>query len=47
LLKSLGKLRDRSVHLPRGHPELAFLGSADYDLKGWQFDGLMAQGRKA
>jgi hypothetical protein len=47
LLKSLGKLRDRSVHLPRRHPELAFLGAADYDLKGWQFDGLMDQGRKA
>lgn len=47
LLKSLAKLRDRGIHLPRRHPELAFLGTANYDLRGWEFDGLMNQGRKA
>jgi hypothetical protein len=47
LLSALDKLRDREVHIPRRHPEFAFLEKADLSLKGWTFDGLMDQGRKA
>jgi hypothetical protein len=47
LLSALDKLRDREVHIPRHHPEFAFLDKADLSLKGWTFDGLMDQGRKA
>jgi len=47
LLSALDKLRDREIRVPRRHPEYAFLDKADLSLKGWTFDGLMDQGRKA
>jgi hypothetical protein len=44
---SLAKIANRGVHLPKRHPELAFLDGADLEMNGWKFDALMDQGRKA
>ncbi|OCF36112.1 hypothetical protein I316_01984 [Kwoniella heveanensis BCC8398] len=46
ILRSLSKLKHREVRLPRGPHELAFLAKTDLDLRDWEFDGLMDQGRK-
>ncbi|KAK4686161.1 hypothetical protein P7C73_g3973, partial [Tremellales sp. Uapishka_1] len=43
---ALDKLANRTVRLPRRHPELAFLAKADLQMTGWEFDGLMNSGRK-
>lgn len=47
LLSALEKLQNREIRIPRRHPEYSFLNSANFGLKGWTFDGLMDQGRKA
>jgi hypothetical protein len=45
--KALNKLKGRETKSPQRHPELDFLNKADLDMRGWEFDRLMDQGRKA
>lgn len=45
--KALDKLKTRTITSPRRDDELNFLNQADLDMKGWRFDELMDQGRKA
>lgn len=43
----MGKLANRTVTVPRRHPELAFLKNADLTMEDWRFEELLNQGRKA
>jgi len=45
--RAMGKLANRTVTVPRRHPELTFLTKADMTLEDWKFGELMDQGRKA
>jgi hypothetical protein len=47
MLEAMTKLANRKITEPRRHPELGFLAHADLTMRGWRFEELMDQGRKA